>query len=121
MKILVIYYSRTGHTRKVAKAIAAACVADIVPIRDMHSQAGALGYLRSGFEAMFKRPGRIQPIDKDPARYDLVILGTPIWMLHITNTGYTALIYSVLPISILAIKKSWILCNKASDDSICDH
>jgi len=33
---------------------------------------------------MFKRLGRIQSTEKNPAQYDLVILGTPVWMMNLS-------------------------------------
>lgn len=79
MRILVAYYSRTGHTRRVAAAIASACGAEIEAIRDSRPRTGLLGWWRSGKEAWQGRPADILPIDKDPGEYDLVVIGTPVW------------------------------------------
>lgn len=78
-KCLVVYYSRTGNTAKVAQAIAAALGADIDQIRESRDRRGFLQYLRAGFEALRRRPAAILPPAKDPADYDFVILGTPVW------------------------------------------
>ena len=79
MKILVIYFSHTGITQKVAEAIAAKYDADIEQIKEANDRAGVSGYLAAGRDALFKRHGSIQSAHKDPAQYDLTILGTPIW------------------------------------------
>jgi flavodoxin len=84
-KILVIYYSRTGHTRQVAKAISAACEADLEEIRDMRSRAGWLGYWRSGREAWRKEQTTIRAVEKRPEDYDLVVIGTPVWAGNISS------------------------------------
>jgi len=78
-KILVVYYSRTGHTRRVAEEIAATLRADLEEIVDPENRLGLLGYLRSGGQAFFGQEADIREPLKDPAGYDLVIVGTPVW------------------------------------------
>jgi len=79
MKILVTYYSRTGNTKKIANAIANELKCDIEEIFDVKGRKGPLGYLRSSKEAMRKMLVKIKPIKKDPSKYDLVVIGTPVW------------------------------------------
>lgn len=78
-RILVVAYSRTGTTLKLARRIAQALGADLEVLQDVKSRAGWLGYLRSGYEATKGRSGAIRPVREDPSLYDLVILGTPVW------------------------------------------
>ena len=78
-KTLVVYYSRTNHTHKIAELIAQGVGANIERIFDAESREGAFGYLRSGREAMLQRPGGIQPVKEDPSDYDLTIIGSPVW------------------------------------------
>jgi flavodoxin len=80
MKTLVVYYSRTGHTEKLAKEIAARCGADLERILDDgDDRAGPWGYLRSSWQAFSgSRPG-IRRATRPPAEYDLVVIGTPVW------------------------------------------
>lgn len=78
-KILVVCYSRTGTTARIARELAHALGADTEMIRDVQSRDGFLGWLRSGYEATMKVRPAIQPIQKDPANYGLVVLGTPVW------------------------------------------
>jgi multimeric flavodoxin WrbA len=79
MKTLVAYYSLTGNTEKVAKAIAEALSADIERIRDAKLRAGGGGNVRSGFEAFLKLTPAILPAVKSVADYGLVIVGCPVW------------------------------------------
>jgi len=80
MKTLVAYYSRSGHTEQVAKEIAARCQADIDRVRDDGvDRSGLGGYLRSGWEAFSGATPPIHRAAKDPAEYDLVVIGTPVW------------------------------------------
>ena len=79
MKSLVVYYSRTGNTRKVAQAIAGVLKADVEEIVDLKDRAGVKGYLLAGRDAMRKEETPIEPIKHDVTAYDLVVVGTPVW------------------------------------------
>ncbi len=78
-KVLLVYYSRTGTTRVVADAIAAALACDVEEITDTRNREGIFGYLRAGFDAAFARLTTLQRLRYDPKHYDLVIVGTPVW------------------------------------------
>lgn len=84
-RILVIDYSRSGNTHKVAQAIAGACGADLEQIRDAKPRRGLWGWIRSGREAMRAIPGEIRQPRCDPATYDLVVLGSPVWAGHVSS------------------------------------
>jgi flavodoxin len=79
MKILVVFNSRTGNTRKVAEELVRILGADLEELLEEKSRKGIIGYIRTGQESMKKEVGSIKPTQKDPSTYDLVILGTPIW------------------------------------------
>ncbi len=79
MKTLVVYYSRTGITRKVAAEIAQRLEADLEEIIDLKSRRGAWEYLKAGRDAMKRLPAEIGEIKYDPSDYDLVAIGTPVW------------------------------------------
>ncbi len=85
MKTLIVYYSRTGTTRRLASALADALHADVTEIKCDRYGSGALRYLRAGYDSV---RGNLPPIDIPETRYadyDLVLLGAPIW------TSYPAL------------------------------
>lgn len=84
-KILVVYFSRTGFTQRVAEDIAARCGADIEGIRDVRNRQGILGYLRSVSEALKQRVIEIGKPARNPADYDTVIIGTPVWASHLSS------------------------------------
>jgi flavodoxin len=84
-RAVVVYFSRTGYTRKIAEEIAARCGADLEAIEDVRPRAGIFGYLRSAREAYKKLPIEIRPAAKNPSEYDLVILGTPIWAGNVSS------------------------------------
>ena len=79
MKILVAYYSRTGNTKRVAEKIAGMLKADTNEIIDLKERKRVIiGWLISGRDAMKKKETQIK-FKKNPEKYDLVIIGTPIW------------------------------------------
>jgi flavodoxin len=80
MKPLVIYYSLSGNTQKVAEAIAKACNADIENIRDRKTRTGMFGMLSTIFQTLFSRSSQIRTVYADPGQYDLLILGSPVWI-----------------------------------------
>jgi len=79
MGALVVYYSRTGNTKKIGEAIASLLDADVEQIDDVKSRKGTLGYVRSGREATMKSLPEITNVKKRPVDYDLVVIGTPVW------------------------------------------
>lgn len=79
MKALVVFYSRTGTTKKVAQDISKLLKADIEEIIDLKKRRGILGYIKSGKDAAFKKITKIKPIERDSSKYDIVIIGTPVW------------------------------------------
>jgi flavodoxin len=78
-KILVVYYSRTGRTKKVAEAVAARLGADIEEIVDTTPRKGLRAIFHSTLDGLFNRTTNIKEPVKDPYDYDLVVVGTPIW------------------------------------------
>jgi len=79
MKIIVVFFSRTGTTRKVGEMIAEKFGADTEEIKDTVDRSGVKGYLLSGRDAMRKRLTKLEPLKHNLAEYDLVVIGTPVW------------------------------------------
>ncbi|SEN76874.1 NADPH-dependent FMN reductase [Duganella sp. CF517] len=76
---LIVYYSRTGTTAKLADALAQACGADVERLQDLHPRDGALGFMRSAWQGWRKAPGDIAPPQRRPSDYPFIVLGTPVW------------------------------------------
>ena len=76
--VLVVYYSRSGTTDVVARALATALGADLDRITPAVSYAGAAGFVRGLWHAL-RRIG--PPIRKrfDPAPFKTVVLCSPVW------------------------------------------
>lgn len=85
MNGLIIYFSRTGRTRKVAKAIQEATGFDLEEIKEKAGRVGTLGYLKSGMESTRRMLPQIIPLTHDPSLYDIVIIGTPIWASNMSS------------------------------------
>jgi len=71
MKAMVVCYSRTGNTRLVAEKIAEGLNVELEEIMDKKDRKGVFGFLRSGYEAIFKKLTDIQSINKNTEEYDL--------------------------------------------------
>ena len=78
-KCLVVYYSRTGNTRRVAEQVAQGLGCETQELTDAKSRAGVLGFIKGGFDAARKKGTQIGEVTHDPGDYDLVVLGTPVW------------------------------------------
>ena len=76
MKTIIIYYSLTGKTKKLAESLAKKLKSDIEEITEKKRKRGLF---KSGFEAALKLKPRILPLKSDLSKYDLVVIGTPIW------------------------------------------
>jgi len=80
-RVLCVCYSRTGSTLQAMSEIAEALDCELVTIKDKVNRSGAIGYMRCGLDAMSKRTHATSKIntERELDKYDLVIIGTPIW------------------------------------------
>jgi len=90
-KTLVVFYSRSGKTKRVAKAISDILKCDIEEIYDIKDRRGVLGFLSAGTDANLRRLTAIKEITNNPSLYDLVIIGTPVWSSNISTPVRTYL------------------------------
>lgn len=79
MKTLIVYYSKTGHTERVAKDLSQQLGADLEKIIDKKDRSGIWGWIMSGHDAMKKVLTEIEGLNKNPKDYELIILGSPVW------------------------------------------
>ena len=78
MTYLVVYYSRTGNNRTIAKTIAEKLTADIDEIIDKKNRQGKLNWLLAGRDSRSRKLTEIE-YQKNPQDYDTIIIGAPIW------------------------------------------
>lgn len=76
----------------VATAIKEMLKCDWEEIIDLKNRQGWLGYLLAGRDATLKRLTRIAKPEKDPAQYDLVVIGTPVWSFNVSSPIRTYLV-----------------------------
>ncbi|MCX7892671.1 MAG: flavodoxin [Burkholderiales bacterium] len=82
---LIAFYSRSGHTRRVAEPLARRLGADLEAIAPTRDREGPLGYVRSALEAIAELPASTMPPRHDPAAYRLVVIGTPVWFWSLAS------------------------------------
>lgn len=92
MKTLIVFYSRDGHTKKVAETLAQEMKADLEEIIDFKNRRGIIGWLCAGRDAMKKNLTKIKTGGQDPSNYDLVVIGTPIWGWTVVPAARTFLL-----------------------------
>ena len=85
MRCLVAFYSRTGTTKKVAEEISKILKCDSEEILDTKDRSGGIGYFKSGKDSTMKKLTELRKIRKNPASYDTVIIGTPIWAWNVST------------------------------------
>lgn len=83
MKILIVYYSKTGKTKEIAHAMANELAdGNEVKLRriKMKNEKNLLTiYLLDTKKAIRREKPEIEVIDYDHKEYDLILLGTPVW------------------------------------------
>lgn len=81
MSTLIVYFSLEGNTAYIADELARRLEADtlrLVP-REAYHTGGFKKYFWGGKSAVMSEAPELEPYDVDPAGYDLIILGTPVW------------------------------------------
>jgi hypothetical protein len=80
-KTAVLFYSRTGNTRMIAEAIAAAIGAALIELHLLRSEldAGFVGLPQAVLWALLGSPPIVDPPEVVEEEYDLLFVGTPVW------------------------------------------
>jgi hypothetical protein len=94
-KILVTYYSNTGHTRQLGESIAEelGCDSEEIVEKNSRGRLAAEGEERSSAGSIMKaalwtllgRGSPIRQVQRDPSDYDLTLVGTPVWAGCVTS------------------------------------
>jgi flavodoxin len=79
MRTLVVYYSRTHNSKKVAENIKNHLQCDIEGIISKTKYNGPVGFVKGAKEAKKGKEIEILIPKFDASQYDCVILGTPVW------------------------------------------
>lgn len=79
MKTLIVYYSYSGHSKKLAEELAKKEGADTSKIKDARRPGTLKAYTSGCYAAIFGKPWPILPLERVPAGYERIILISPVW------------------------------------------
>ena len=85
MNTLIVYYSLSGHTHKIAEEIAKGLGADYEQLKDLQPRAGLLGSLKTIYQTVFSRECQLKPISNNLDDYELIVIGGPVWIGNISS------------------------------------
>lgn len=86
MKTLIVYFSLEGNTAHVADQLAARLGADTLRLipRKAYKDKGLSKFLWGGKSALMSEQPELEPYEADPAAYDRIIFGFPVWASRVT-------------------------------------
>ena len=84
-KVLIVYHSRSGYTRRVARMLARRLGADVDEIKETRPLGGPLGYALCAIEALADIAPALRPALKRPGTYDCIVVGTPVWFWSVSS------------------------------------
>lgn len=90
MTALVLYYSNTGNTQKVARALAEQLGADLAEIT-CQTYLAWYGPLAMAWDIFTRHRPRVSVVVPAHAHYDLVVVGGPVWAAHAAPPVLSAL------------------------------
>lgn len=77
-KVLVVFYSESGHTRQIADELAAPLGTSVERILAPDLPGGTWGFLLRVWQSLCGASARIAEPAQNPADYDLVLVGSPV-------------------------------------------
>lgn len=80
-KTIIVYFSLTGHTQAVAEIVQETLGADILslkPIKSLNPKS-SMKFMWGGYQAKMNKTPDLEPYEFDAEKYDLIILGSPVW------------------------------------------
>jgi hypothetical protein len=83
--ILVVCYSYTGVTRRLAQLLCSHHGWPLGEILDERPRVGAAGILRCVVDSMLRRHPEVRYIDPDPGDFHTVVLMSPIWAYRLAG------------------------------------
>ena len=90
MSVLVMYFTRTGNSKRIAEKIKSQINCDVVEIKDDKNWNGILGFIRGGFYCSFwKQTNPIINPDIDIAKYSRIVFISPVWASNVAPAVYS--------------------------------
>lgn len=80
--ILVVYYTRTENSKKIADEIAVKLGCETDQIIDKRNYAGMIGYIKAFVYSLMNSKTEIE-YEKDPSDYDVIVIVAPVWLKNI--------------------------------------
>ena len=87
MASLIVYYSLEGSTRLISENLAAVLGADLLELKCVKEEINPKSFLKffwGGRQVVLKKMPELAPYDKDIGKYDLIVIGTPVWAFSYT-------------------------------------
>lgn len=86
MKTLIVYYSLEGNTQYAAERIAAAIGAETLRLapEKAYPDSGFKKFFWGGKSAVMAEKPKLQPYEFDPAVWERIIIGFPVWAGNVT-------------------------------------
>ncbi|AEP28823.1 flavodoxin family protein [Brumicola nitratireducens] len=85
MKTMIVYYSLSGNTKKLGDFLATKLSADKTQIEERSKNTNFFTMLRLMYQVLLNKPSKIRSFGANPSQYDLIILGTPVWMTRLSS------------------------------------
>ena len=82
MKGLIVFYSKSGKTEKVARIMSDTLTIGYRKLKDTVDRRGLFGFLRSSIESIHGICSELEPIDMGLEGYDIIFIGTPVWFMN---------------------------------------
>ena len=79
MKLLIVFYSRSGTTRTLAGRLQKLLNCDLQEVKPLTNYRGLFGLFRAGYHTGKGIASPYAPVTHDPGQYDRVIIGFPVW------------------------------------------
>jgi hypothetical protein len=79
VRSLVAFYSLSGHTRALAETLSDAGAGELEEVTEPRARVGFVGELRALVDSVLRRAPRISRTRHDPADFDVLVLGGPVW------------------------------------------
>lgn len=79
MKTLIIYYSESGSTQKVAETLAIKLECDLCRVKDLKKRTGFKNKITSSIDAFRENKTEIYPESLNLQEYNTIYFGTPTW------------------------------------------
>jgi flavodoxin len=81
MKTAVVYYSYEGNSAFIAEQLKSRLNADIAAIqtKDEKKRSGFAKFAWGGSQVFMHKKPALKAYTFDPAQYDLIVIGTPVW------------------------------------------